>query len=85
MNYTGGYKNPASGLLPHVSPWTTLDVRFAYRTRQGAGWLGGAEFSVNVTNVLNHEPPFVDSIYGYDANNVQPLGRVVSADITKSW
>jgi outer membrane receptor protein involved in Fe transport len=85
VNYTGRYKNPGSSLLPRVSPWTTVDARFAYLTRQNEGWLGGMELSVNVVNVLNHDPPFVDDLYGYDVYNVQALGRVVSADITKRW
>lgn len=85
VNYTGGYKDPGSTLVPYVSPWTTLDARVVYRTRADTGWLGGIEFSVNVTNVLNHAPPFVDDLYGYDLYNVQPLGRVASADIGKRW
>jgi iron complex outermembrane recepter protein len=85
VNYTGGYRNPGSTLVPDVSPWTTVDVRFLYRTRPDASWLGGVEFSLNAVNVLNHDPPFVDDEYGYDAYNVQPLGRVVSADFSKRW
>ena len=85
VNYTGGYKDPGSMLVPDVSPWTTVDVRFLYRTRADASWFGGVEFSLNAVNVLNHDPPFVDDEYGYDAYNVQPLGRVVSADISKDW
>jgi iron complex outermembrane receptor protein len=85
VNYTGGYKNPGSTLVPNVSPWTTVDARLVYRTRPRAAWLGGFEFSVNAVNVFNHEPPFVDNAYGYDPNNVQPLGRVVSADVSKRW
>ena len=85
VNYTGGYRNPGSTLVPDVSPWTTLDARVAYRTREDGRWLGGMELSVNVTNVLNHDPPFVDDLFGYDVYNVQALGRVVSADISKRW
>lgn len=85
VNYTGGYRNPSSTLVPNVSPWTTLDARVVYRTRRDAGWLSGIEFSVNAVNVLNHSPPFVDDLYGYDVYNVQALGRVVSADIDKRW
>ena len=85
VNHTGGYKNPGSRLIPNVSPWTTLDARFVYRTRQDEGWLSGMEFSVNAVNVLNHDPPFVDAISGYDVYNVQALGRVLSVDIDKRW
>ena len=85
VNYTGGYRNPSSAVMPNVSRWTTLDARFVYRSRQEEGWLRGMELSVNVVNVLNHSPPFVDDLYGYDVYNVQALGRVVSADINKRW
>jgi iron complex outermembrane receptor protein len=85
VNYTGGYKNPDSTLVPEVASWTTLDARIVYRTRRDAGWLSGVEFSVNAVNVLNHDPPFVDDEFGYDLYNVQALGRVVSADVSKRW
>jgi len=85
VNYTGGYENPGSTLVPDVSPWTTVDARVVYRIRPDAGWLSGTEFSVNVVNVFNHDPPFVDDEFGYDLYNVQPLGRVVSADVSKRW
>jgi iron complex outermembrane recepter protein len=85
VNHTGGYKNPDSTLLPDVSPWTTVDLRLVYRDLQGAGWLSGMQFSLNATNLLNHDPPFVDNEGGYDDYNVQALGRVVSVDISKRW
>ena len=85
VNYTGGYRNPSSALVPDVSPWMTLDARIVYRTRRDEGWLSGIELSVNAVNVLNHSPPFVDDLFGYDVYNVQALGRVVSADINKQW
>ena len=43
------------------------------------------EWVVNAVNVFNQDPPFVDSLYGYDRANVQPLGRVVSLFVRKSW
>ena len=85
VNYTSGYRNPGSALVPTVSPWTTLDARVVYRTRHDKGWLSGMEFSVTAVNVLNHDPPFVDDLYGYDVYNVQALGRVLNADISKRW
>lgn len=85
VNYTGGYRNPGSTLRPDVSSWTTVDARIFYRTRQETGWLGGLELSVNVTNLLNRDPPFVDDINGYDVDNEQALGRVISAAVSKRW
>jgi len=43
------------------------------------------EFTLNAVNVFNHDPPFVDSEWGYDVYNVQALGRVVSLDVKKRW
>lgn len=85
VNYTGGYKNPGSLLVPDVSPWTTIDLRLVYRTERAPGWLNGMQFSLNATNLLNHDPPFVDNQGGYDDYNVQALGRVVSVEISKRW
>ena len=85
VNYTGGYKNPGSTSVPRVSPWTTLDARAVYRAGKDDGWFSGTELSLNAVNVFNHAPPFVDDLYGYDVYNVQALGRVVSADISKRW
>lgn len=85
VNYTGGYKNPGSTLVPNVSPWTTVDARVFYRKRSDSGWLSGMQISLNAVNLLNHEPPFVDNQFGYDVFNVQALGRVISAEASKSW
>ncbi len=85
VNHTGGYKDPGSALVPNVSPWTTVDARFFYRTTPGTGWLSGMELGINGVNLFNRAPPFVDDQYGYDEYNVQPLGRIVSVDIGKRW
>jgi len=85
INYTGGYENPGSALIPRVSPWTTVDVRAYYRPRPSARWLSGLEISLNAVNVFNRDPPFVDNQFGYDLYNVQAIGRVASVDVSKSW
>ena len=43
------------------------------------------EFALNAVNVFNQSPPFVDSMYGYDVVNSQPLGRVLSLSVRKKW
>jgi iron complex outermembrane recepter protein len=85
VNHTGAYRNPGSTLIPRVSAWTTVDFQAGYRMQGGTGILGGTEITLNVVNLLDHDPPFVDSQFGYDLYNVQALGRVVSLDIRKSW
>ena len=84
VNYTGSYRNPASTQMPSVRAWTTVDVQARYRM---AGVLesGRTDLTVNVVNVFNRNPPFVDSQFGYDVFNVQALGRVLSLDLTEWW
>jgi outer membrane receptor protein involved in Fe transport len=85
VNHSGGYRNPTSSLIPGVDPWTTIDCQFFFRTGTGVGWASSMDFVVNAVNVFNQDPPFVDSLYGYDRSNMQPLGRVVSLFVRKSW
>ncbi|MDE2451113.1 MAG: TonB-dependent receptor [Gammaproteobacteria bacterium] len=84
-NYTGAYRNPGSTLMSRVPAWTTIDFQAAYRSHESRGLLRGTEITLNVVNLLNRAPPFVDSQFGYDVYNVQALGRVVSLDLRKSW
>ena len=83
VNHTGAYRNPASTRVPRVGAWTTMDLQAGYTTAEGP--LRGTQITLNAVNVLNHDPPFVDSQFGYDIYNAQALGRVVSLGITKSW
>lgn len=83
VNYTGSYHNPGSTLMPVVRSWTRLGIYARYRFNPGR--LGQSLVSLNVVNVLNHDPPFVDSQFGYDVYNVQALGRVVSVQLTQRW
>jgi len=85
VNYTGGYRNPASTLVPRVAAWTTVDFQGAYHSGKSTGPWSGTEVTLNVVNLFNHDPPFVDTQFGYDVYNVQALGRVISLDVRKSW
>lgn len=85
VNYTNGYDNPGSKLLPHIGSLTTLDVQLRYAAPQGAGLWSGLELSLNAVNVFNQSPPFADNLYGYDYTNSQALGRVLSLSIRKRW
>ncbi|MGH8210342.1 MAG: TonB-dependent receptor [Steroidobacteraceae bacterium] len=85
MNFTNGYENPGSSLLPRVDSLTTVDLQLRYRTRRDAGLWSGLELSLNAVNVFNQSPPFADDTYGYDVANFQALGRVLSLSVRKKW
>lgn len=84
VNYTGEYRNPASAVAPIVSASTTVDVQVGYRM-PGMLDSGTTDLLVNVVNLFNRPPPFVDSQFGYDVSNVRALGRVVSVGVTERW
>ena len=85
VNFTNGYTNPGSPLVPEISSLTTFDLQLRYHIAESAGWLGGTDFAINAVNVFNQSPPFADTSFGYDSSNFQPLGRVLSLTLTKKW
>ncbi len=84
-NYTGGYRDRDSQLRPSIDAWTTFDVGLSYRTRTSGRWTDDTELAVNIVNLTDKDPPFVDREWGYDLFNAQPTGRVFSAYVSKKW
>jgi iron complex outermembrane receptor protein len=85
INHTGAYADDISDPQRKIDAWTTLDLHAAYVISSEGSWLDGTEFALNATNVLDDPPPFVNSLSGYDTVNADLIGRVISAQVTKSW
>ncbi len=70
-----------------IGSWTTLDFQAAVRAAAQTGQLKGVVLAVNVSNLLDTDPPFYDSPQGvgYDATNTSAIGRTVSVQLTKRW
>ncbi|WP_279629658.1 TonB-dependent receptor [Caulobacter radicis] len=68
-----------------VKAWTTVDLNLRYRANGGR--LAGTSLSLNVQNLFDRDPPFYDSplSLGYDPANADPLGRVITLQLTRSW
>jgi iron complex outermembrane receptor protein len=73
-----------------VSSWTTLDANLAYNFE--SGWLGGDQVYVHVNNLLDTDPPFINTTangagassgaaFGFNAFNASPIGRTVELGI----
>lgn len=70
---------------------TTLDLHGSYNL--STGWLDGAQVYVDVKNAFNTDPPFVNGntgginlgANGYNAFVSNPIGRVVSVGIRKTF
>jgi iron complex outermembrane receptor protein len=104
VNYMPAYHNwnstSVTPLLPNaigtptqgdkVDSWTTLDLNVAYNFIDG--WLGGDQLYVHVNNLLDTDPPFINTTangagassgaaFGFNAFNASPIGRTVQVGL----
>ncbi len=88
-NYSNSYRDTASVPNVPISSWTTIDVQTSYKLGVGAGgWLDGLQVELNAANLFNRDPPFLNNQIvgiGYDQENADPYGRLLSLQIRKSW
>jgi len=88
VNFADGYRDTLSVPSRKVDSWTTVDLQLRYETRgDGSGWLGQMQFALNVQNLLDTHPPFLNNPVGvgYDQENGNLTGRLVSFDVRKRW
>jgi len=89
INFENSYQDTVSVPNRGVSPWTTVDLQLSYRTPVDMlGWLGNTQFALNVQNLFNVNPPFLNNSaagIGYDQENADLYGRVASLEIRKRW
>lgn len=83
VNYVDAYRDPRG---PRIDRWITADAQIRWAPEAVPG-LGGIDVTLNVRNLFDEPPPFYDgaSGYGYDAGQADPLGRVVSLQLTRRW
>lgn len=96
VNFANAYHNsqdPNCPVLPgcSISSWTTVDSGLAFTTRKdNAGIGGGIRVALDVMNLFNRAPPYVNRLYTtipltYDPLNANPLLRTLSISIVKKW
>ena len=71
-----------------IDSYTTVDLYLGadLGERSGNGFLNGLKLSLNVSNLFDESPPFVDlNIVGYDSQVASPVGRLVALTISKDW
>lgn len=90
VNYVDGYTDDRiTGAPVDVSSWTTFDVSGAYRFQSGA--LDGLTIRLNAINLTDEAPPQLGGNNtpfgnaGFDTENANPLGRMLSIEITQRW
>jgi iron complex outermembrane recepter protein len=94
VNWTGGYRNwsgtsitpltknvqgnPSGGGDP-VKANVTVDLNATYDFT--TAWLGDDQFTLNIRNLFDREPPFYLSANGYDTWSASPLGRIITVGL----
>lgn len=84
VNYSSGYSDTSFTLNRDIHSYVTLDLNSSYQFG-GNSSLAGLTLSLNVANVLDEDPPFVNQVSGYDGGKASPYGRLFSIGIIKSW
>jgi iron complex outermembrane receptor protein len=99
-NYLGDYRN-WNGSAPFpltrdasfapigggqsVSSLATVDL-FASYTLPSSGYLSGLQATLTVNNIADSKPPFFNNALGYDNfGSGNPIGRMVTVGLTKTW
>jgi outer membrane receptor protein involved in Fe transport len=88
VNYDNSYRDTLSVPNRKIDSWTTVDLQLSYETGgAAAGWLSHVQFALSTQNIFNSYPPFVNNPVGvgYDQENADLVGRVVSFDVRKRW
>jgi iron complex outermembrane recepter protein len=88
-NFLNDYKDQASIPSRHVASWTTFDLHAAYTFHSaGGGWQENTTFALGAENLFDRNPPFLNNStvgIGYDQENGDLTGRVISFTMRKKW
>ena len=88
VNFENAYRDIQSEPNRGVAPWTTIDLQLSYETAGDTlSWLGHTQFALSVQNLFNVYPPFLNNPLGvgYDQENADLYGRLVSFEVRKRW
>ena len=87
VNYTNSYTNNQGTVIHEVDAFTTVDLRAAYDF-EGLGAdavTKGLTASLQVQNVTDEDPPYVNIDGGVNFTTASPLGRTWSVTLSKKW
>ncbi len=92
VNYANGYLNDLATPAQQVDSYTTVDLHLQYALdRLGLPLARGVQVGVDVTNLFDAKPPFVDIIPngngggGFDPAVANPIGRIVAFTVKKRF
>lgn len=89
VNFLNDYHDTASNPQRRIASWTTLDIHAAYTfSAASGGWLDDTTLALGAENLFDKDPPFLNNAgagIGYDQENGDLTGRMVSFTVRKKW
>jgi outer membrane receptor protein involved in Fe transport len=89
VNFQNHYTDTASDPHRNVRSYTTFDAQLRYDLAPfSTGLLQNTLLELNAVNVFNVSPPFLNNQIagiGYDQENADPDGRLLSLQVRKTW
>ncbi|HEY5809201.1 MAG TPA: TonB-dependent receptor [Povalibacter sp.] len=82
VNYTNAYDQAGVTPVRSIDSYTTLDLHLGY---DFTNVVDGLSAALDVQNLLDEEPPFVNISGGYDPQSANPLGRLVAFSLRMHW
>lgn len=85
LNWIGAYDNNLVRPTERVDATKIVDFHTDYRFDSDGGALSGLTIALDIENVFDTEPEFVNQIGGFDAQVASAIGRMVSVSLRKRW
>jgi len=89
VNFQNHYTDTASEPNRPISSYITFDSQVRCELAPFSdGYLANTRLELNAINVFNKSPPFLNNAVarlGYDQENADPFGRLVSLQVRKTW
>jgi iron complex outermembrane receptor protein len=87
INHVGSFNNTGVTPVQKVSSFNTVDSHLAWAFKD-SGFLKDTTLAIDVSNIFDRNPPVfytAGAVLGFDGNTANPLGRVISASLSKRW
>ena len=82
VNYINGYDQTGVTPIRKIDSYTTVDLHVGYEL---SALSEGLSVALDVQNLADNEPPFVNIAGGYDPQSASPIGRLIALSLRKRW
>ena len=82
VNYVSSYDQVGVAVPRSIDAYKTVDLHVGYELSQLSE---GLSVALDVQNIADEDPPFVNISGGYDAQSTSPIGRLFAVSVRKSW